>query len=428
MGEWKYGLRVFPFGIELRTDGRRSGWRRKQWPGWLKKREGELVYVRPRGLIRAYSPASAKRLAMLVANSGAEFQRFITLTYHGVPLAGESAGKRNRRLVANSKRDLHRFLVVMRDELGRYIWVQEFQTRGAVHFHLLCEGTVSPERVTEAWLRAIGSLGDTAAHLHGVKCEPIRDQRQAGSTSAITSSGKGARQRGIVRESGRSPGRSRGSRSPRRLRRSCRMASRSRDAGGERLGRSSRSSWTSYPRSTRTTGYRGEGNCRPFGVYAGTSAGGSAGSSLVALCSIGARNWLEELPGSSRFYGTTSETHLRCGRTWRRPGRNGIWSMGWKVSGSRKPGLGAGWDVASALGNLKFLKKELRKELEAKEKATKENSYCWSSKDVAKELDVHVKTVDRWRKTLGLPSKKFSRSVRFRPSDVRRWVAQRKEG
>lgn len=176
MAEGTYGVRVFPNGIEVRTDGRKA--KRRRWPGWLKKREGEWVHVRPRGLIRAYSPSSAKRLAMLVANAGAEFRRFITLTYHGVPRAGEAVGTRNRRLVESSKADLHRFLVVMRKELGRYVWVQEFQQRGAVHFHMLSEGEVAPERVTEAWLRAIGSLGDQAAQLHGVKCEPIRDQKQ----------------------------------------------------------------------------------------------------------------------------------------------------------------------------------------------------------------------------------------------------------
>lgn len=171
-----YGVRVFPYGIEVRTDGRRPGWQR--WPGWLKKRGEEWVHVRPRGRIRAYSPASAKRLAMLVANCGVEFRRFITLTYHGVPRTGETVAKRNRRLVDGSKRDLHRFLVVMQRELGQFVWVQEFQQRGAVHFHMLCVGEVAAERVTEAWLRAIGSLGDHAAHLHGVKCEVIRDQRQ----------------------------------------------------------------------------------------------------------------------------------------------------------------------------------------------------------------------------------------------------------
>lgn len=73
-------------------------------------------------------------------------------------------------------------------------------------------------------------------------------------------------------------------------------------------------------------------------------------------------------------------------------------------------------------------KGELEKELASARKALKEKDYCWTTKDVARHFEVHPKTIDRWRKRLGLPFKKFGRSVRFRPGDVRRWAAQRKEG
>jgi excisionase family DNA binding protein len=71
-------------------------------------------------------------------------------------------------------------------------------------------------------------------------------------------------------------------------------------------------------------------------------------------------------------------------------------------------------------------KGELEKELTAARKAVQSNSYCWTTKDVAREFGVHPKTVDRWRRELGLPFKKFGRTVRFRPGDVRRWDAQRR--
>ena len=61
-------------------------------------------------------------------------------------------------------------------------------------------------------------------------------------------------------------------------------------------------------------------------------------------------------------------------------------------------------------------------------KEFKDKSYCWTTKDVAQFFEVHGKTVDRWRRRLGLPSKKIGRSVKFCPGDVRRWAAQRKEG
>jgi transposase len=73
-------------------------------------------------------------------------------------------------------------------------------------------------------------------------------------------------------------------------------------------------------------------------------------------------------------------------------------------------------------------KEEFREEIATARKSMKADSWCWTTKDVARELEVHEKTVGSWRRRLGLPSKKFGRSVRFRPGDVRRWEAQRKEG
>lgn len=73
-------------------------------------------------------------------------------------------------------------------------------------------------------------------------------------------------------------------------------------------------------------------------------------------------------------------------------------------------------------------KGEFSKELAAAQKSVKSNSYCWTTKDVALEFAVHEKTIKRWRRYLGLPFKKFGRTVKFRPGDVRRWDAQRKEG
>lgn len=74
-------------------------------------------------------------------------------------------------------------------------------------------------------------------------------------------------------------------------------------------------------------------------------------------------------------------------------------------------------------------KEELEKELATARKAVKANSYCWVTKDVAREFEVHPGTIKRWRKKLGLPWKRYGRrGVKFRPGDVRRWFAQRKEG
>jgi len=71
-------------------------------------------------------------------------------------------------------------------------------------------------------------------------------------------------------------------------------------------------------------------------------------------------------------------------------------------------------------------KGELEKELATARKAVKANSYCWVTKDVAREFEVHVKTIGRWVREQRLPCKKYGRrGVKFRPGDVRRWFAQR---
>jgi hypothetical protein len=73
-------------------------------------------------------------------------------------------------------------------------------------------------------------------------------------------------------------------------------------------------------------------------------------------------------------------------------------------------------------------KEHFREEIAAARKSAKADSWCWTTKDVAREMEVHEKTIGRWRRRLGLPSKKFGRSVKFRPGDVRRWALHREEG
>ena len=52
-----------------------------------------------------------------------------------------------------------------------------------------------------------------------------------------------------------------------------------------------------------------------------------------------------------------------------------------------------------------------------------------TSKEIAPYLGVsHWKTVERWTRKKGLPCVRVGRNLRFRVGDVRRWVAQRKEG
>jgi len=170
-----YGLTVHPHGVVLRSDRR---------PRSITE-HGEIVTldVMPtggrRGSIRAFTRASQRKLAMKAANVSAHFVSLLTLTYHGLPEEGEPERERNVRIARRGKEDLNRFLTSMRRALGRYFWVMEFQRRGVVHFHLLCEREVGADRVSLAWCRATGELGDVAAMRHSARVDQVRDQRAA---------------------------------------------------------------------------------------------------------------------------------------------------------------------------------------------------------------------------------------------------------
>ena len=172
MGSHVYGFRIYRFGVELKGDGRK----REKLPG------GHAVVVREkrrshlRGKIKAWSKASARRLAFIAANVDLFFRSHITLTYRAAQAAWETAGDRNRRFVKRCRADLHRFLRALRAELGEYLWVREFQRRGVVHFHVLAEKDLSEVRAAEAWGRASGQLEDEAVLRHGVKVDAIRSQ------------------------------------------------------------------------------------------------------------------------------------------------------------------------------------------------------------------------------------------------------------
>jgi hypothetical protein len=118
-------------------------------------------------------------LLLLALNVGVSFLSHITLTYHALTRKWETEGQRNLRFVQKSKADLHRFLRCIRRELGEYLWVQEFQERGVIHYHLLCTSVVTQGRAAEVWARASGQLGDGAVLKHGVLVQEVRNERGA---------------------------------------------------------------------------------------------------------------------------------------------------------------------------------------------------------------------------------------------------------
>lgn len=84
--------------------------------------------------ITRYSYQSARRLRLLVRNTSEMWKGFLTLTYPG------SSFPTDGRIV---KRHIHAFGQWLRRNNVPYVWVIEFQERGAPHFHMLVAGWVN---------------------------------------------------------------------------------------------------------------------------------------------------------------------------------------------------------------------------------------------------------------------------------------------
>jgi len=92
-------------------------------------KKGESDYERAKKTkIMEFSKASEKRLLFICRNSGHMIKSQIALTYHfKIPETGEEI-----------KKQIHHLLIKIQREYGKiyYLWVLEFQERGAPHFHL----------------------------------------------------------------------------------------------------------------------------------------------------------------------------------------------------------------------------------------------------------------------------------------------------
>lgn len=104
------------------------------------------------------SKRALSNLIFLANNTKAKFQSFVTLTYGlQYPISGRE-----------TKSDLNRFLVNFRRVYPgeSYIWVMEFQKRGAPHFHIMTTVPLSenPRKhrraIAEMWVRAVLGKGD----------------------------------------------------------------------------------------------------------------------------------------------------------------------------------------------------------------------------------------------------------------------------
>lgn len=183
VGQWgvavrmkDYGVRVYAQGVDFRMDNRRRDLKGEAFVIPLRLQNAAH---RRRGLISGLSKSSAKRLEFVAANVGTPLTTLLTLTYRENPVEGESDEARNLRVARRSKADLNRFLTCVRLEIGGYLWVQEFQERGVVHYHVLCERPITEQRARLVWCRAIDSLHDAATLRYAVRVEQVANPQGA---------------------------------------------------------------------------------------------------------------------------------------------------------------------------------------------------------------------------------------------------------
>lgn len=115
-----------------------------------------------RGVVAGFSKSSAKRL-VFTANNAVGLKTILTVTYGDrYPTNGRTA---KAHLFALRKRLLYRYPTI------GGLWFMEFQTRGAVHFHLLVNQYVNYKWLAAAWSEVVGdsSIFDTATEARAIR-------------------------------------------------------------------------------------------------------------------------------------------------------------------------------------------------------------------------------------------------------------------
>lgn len=116
--------------------------------------------------ISAFTRQSVKRLRLALEYAIGDMVAFLTLTY---PKAYPTNG---RAIKAHLKTFLHR---LQRRGVLHYLWVEEFQTRGAPHFHVLVDKAIDRKELSKMWFEIVKS-GDEKHLKSGTSIEEIRDK------------------------------------------------------------------------------------------------------------------------------------------------------------------------------------------------------------------------------------------------------------
>src|SRR4030043_243485 len=120
-----------------------------------------------RSKIIKFSWRSARRLRHLIRNSEDVWKAFVTLTY---PAEYPCNGR-------ETKAHLNAFLQFLRRKGIKSVWVLEFQSRGAPHYHIIVSEFIPKEEIAERWYRIVGS-GDEKHLRAGAGMGEVRSKGQ----------------------------------------------------------------------------------------------------------------------------------------------------------------------------------------------------------------------------------------------------------
>jgi hypothetical protein len=135
----------------------------------FRRKYKDKTEIKKRGIIKKYSFGASRRCKFFLRNTGHLMEYMVNLTYpNNYPMDG--------LLV---KKQLHKFLGWLHYHGYKYLWVLEFQDRGAPHFHLLVDKEITFQEVIASWYKIVGS--NDPKHLErGAVIEPIRSKGAIG--------------------------------------------------------------------------------------------------------------------------------------------------------------------------------------------------------------------------------------------------------
>lgn len=126
-----------------------------------------------RGEVKSFSPSSAARMRRYLRSSVADYKTFITLTYpHSFGMDGKECKRHLDRIVQQFKRYSELHSKQSKDNHS-WFWFLEFQSRGAIHFHIFSTEFYPKEWLAAEWFRICGT--DDYRHFRaGTRIESIK--------------------------------------------------------------------------------------------------------------------------------------------------------------------------------------------------------------------------------------------------------------